>query len=245
MITRHGAGSAGLVFALQLVACGAVAHPAGALTERQRALDDATGLLWQPVGARAPKPPATSPTLATPPVPAQAPATDAPSAGSRQWPPVSPTASGPRPLASGGVAARPPLAAPSPGAPPVAMAPHRRIPDAIEGDSPPVPGTDALAGLAIEGRLRVLDGRQAPFRLLATRMGSGSARAQLVRRGAPPAAGGTAAWFEPGDSPAPGWRLVTVAGPEILLLTPDGNPLRLNLEAGAAPRLPDTARPGH
>jgi len=118
--------------------------------------------------------------------------------------------------------------------------PHARIPDAIEGSAALPAGSDVLSTLTIETRLRVLDASACPFLLLATQLGDGSARAQLQRRGAAGATAAGAAWYERGDAPAPGWQLIDIGTDTALLLTPQGDPLRLqrSAAAGAAAKRP-------
>jgi len=132
-------------------------------------------------------------------------------------------------------------AQPAPGAelpPPVHLTPPRqaRIPDAIEGSAALPTGSDVLSTLTIETRLRVLDGSACPFLLLATQVGDGTARAQLQWRLGGGAAAAGAAWYERGEAPAPGWQLIDVGVDAALLLTPQGNPLRLqrSLAPGAS-----------
>lgn len=215
-----------------LRADGALAQASAPPSDHQRALDDAAALLN-------PLPAAGLPTAANP-----ARASAASAAGSSRQAVAAPPAVS-RPEAAVAAGAGRPAAADRQGPAPATAVLRRRIPDAIEGNGSPAPGMDGLAGLAIEGRLRVLDGRQAPFLLLATRIGSSGARAQLMRRGLGASPSGTPAWFEPGDSPAPGWRLVNVAAEQILLLTPDGNPLRLNIDAGTAAATANSSAIGH
>lgn len=260
-LVRWGAGALvmiGIIAALQLRPR-PVAANGGPQAERRRALDAATALLWPShdsagypaagtatAGGAEPAP-AGAPSEAAQAAPAAATvaAAGAPSPGARAVPPAdsaperapSPVRPHPdtapppaRPTPTG--AARPDGMGRRAPAPPGPVAARRRIPDAIEGGTLTAPGGDGLQSLAIEGRLRVLSGAKAPFRLLATRVGSGTARAQLAPRGATGDA--TASWFEPGDSPAPGWRVLAIAGPDALLLTPGGSLLRLRLAAPAS-----------
>lgn len=195
-----------------------------AQTARQRALDDAATLLALPAG-RGGSATRVALALAEPALePYRASGAAAPAPGT---PPVGALAE------SAASAAAVPRPAGLAGAPPG----RARIPDTIEGSSALSSGTDALMSLTINARLRVVDGRGGPFRLLATRPGDdgGPARAQLQRRGA------TAAWFERGESPAPGWQLVDISPSDVLLLTPQGNPMRLTRDAsepGPAPGAP-------
>jgi hypothetical protein len=109
---------------------------------------------------------------------------------------------------------------------------HHEIPVSIEG-LPSLPeGGDGLAGIVVHASLRVLDGNNSPFRLLATRLDNGSARAQLQEHDATGRVLASNGWLAAGDSPAPGWQVLKVTPASVLLLTPFGNPLRLYLAMG-------------
>jgi len=98
------------------------------------------------------------------------------------------------------------------------------IPDLIEGEAMPRPGTDALAGVQIEGSLRLADPAGAPFKVGRIRAGA-RPQAELVAIDADgnPSGG----WHEVGAALAGGWVVLQI-GPEFVdLLTPRGNPLRL------------------
>jgi hypothetical protein len=108
---------------------------------------------------------------------------------------------------------------------------HNFIPAGIEdGTARPAPG-DALYGLTVRGALRVIDDADCPFALSATRSDGGRTRAQIRSARSQGASGATAGWFEAGDSPWPGWRLLKVAPTEVQVLDPQGNSVRLRVDA--------------
>ena len=110
-----------------------------------------------------------------------------------------------------------------------------RIPDIIEGGWSPAKDSDALADLTVNARLRVLDGSGGPLRLLAVHLHDGDPRAQLQRRAASGANGADPGWYEVGASPLAGWRLLEVLPSDVLVLTPQGRPMRIHIESPPAP----------
>jgi hypothetical protein len=119
----------------------------------------------------------------------------------------------------------------------------KTIPDAIEGAEVPHATGDALDGVAVMASQRVQDGGGCPFVLVATRTNDGTPRAQLRRRDLAQPGTATAGWLEIGDGPAPGWHLLSISRDDVLLLTPQGSPLRLRMAAsnGSGPGGSSTA----
>jgi hypothetical protein len=125
---------------------------------------------------------------------------------------------------------------PAPHAPPpeVQTAPGAlRIPDAIEGAVAPPGAIDALSALTVSTYLRTLDGRSAPFALESIRTNPGPARVRIQLRSSASAALAPAAWYEIGEAPLPGWRIVSITANSLVVLTPLGNPMRLGMSADA------------
>lgn len=101
------------------------------------------------------------------------------------------------------------------------------IPESIEGSRPRHDSEDALESLSVRASLRTIDSDNAPYVLQALREGANVVQAQLLQRNPNGSLTALPGWFSSGDSPAPGWRLLTVDKREAILLTPVGNILRL------------------
>jgi hypothetical protein len=114
-----------------------------------------------------------------------------------------------------------------------AGAPRRPIPDRIEGTAPSRRDTDALVAVTIDSGLRLVDERDAPFRLSEVRNTPGAARAHFAPRDGNPSYPVPAGWLEVGESPINGWRIVRIESGAVVLLTPAGNPMRLRVAGGA------------
>jgi hypothetical protein len=130
---------------------------------------------------------------------------------------------------------------PSAGTPSWPIAPPAsagRIPDAIEGVASGRRDADALASLTIDAQVRMLDGQVAPFLAQAVKTAPQPARVQLRPRAPDARAQADGGWFEVGDAPAPGWRIVRIDERQVDLLTPLGNPVRLRVA-------PDAVAPGN
>jgi hypothetical protein len=109
------------------------------------------------------------------------------------------------------------------------------IPDRIEGERAFRASQDALASVRISTSLGLWQGPQAPFQLLAIRTGPGPARVQLRHRDVQGPFSGMPGWFELGEAPIAGWRLVQIAPQGVVLLSPMGNLLHLGFDPEVLP----------
>jgi hypothetical protein len=108
------------------------------------------------------------------------------------------------------------------------------IPDAIEGVSVPSQRGDALEAFTISSALHTIDGDHGLFALTSIQGNLGVRRIHLSARGADGAMRELPGWLEPGDVPAPGWRVMAVGDSDAILLTSIGNFLRLRLASDGA-----------
>jgi hypothetical protein len=103
------------------------------------------------------------------------------------------------------------------------------IPDSIEGVRTGSPHGDALAAYTISAGLRTLESAHSPLLLASIRGGPEPLRAHFNERDALGAWQEVPGWFEVGESPVGGWRLLAISVREVTLITPVGNLLRLRL----------------
>jgi len=102
--------------------------------------------------------------------------------------------------------------------------PRAPIPDRIEAPSPAT-SDDPLQDMALQATLLTLSPALSSWDLLGVRADHGSPQARLGRRGG----AGDGTWFEPGDSPAPGWMLVGVGADFATLMSSHGNLVHLSI----------------
>jgi len=111
-----------------------------------------------------------------------------------------------------------------------AMRPLRRarearppIPERIE-DTSNTSGSDPLQAMMAQATVLMLSAQSLPWVLLEVRTSSEPAQARLA------GASKDGAWFEPGDSPTPGWMLVRVEPHSATLMSHSGEFVQLPLE---------------
>jgi hypothetical protein len=112
------------------------------------------------------------------------------------------------------------------------------IPEQIESDSA-APGADPLKEMSLLGSLLTLSPASFPCVLLEVRADQAPPQARLTQGSGTEASAG--AWFEPGDSPAPGWMLVSVAADSAMVMSSRGNLVRLSVVSSSTKAGEDAA----
>ncbi|MBV8441194.1 MAG: hypothetical protein JO312_11675, partial [Hyphomicrobiales bacterium] len=97
------------------------------------------------------------------------------------------------------------------------------IPERIE-DTSNTSGSDPLQAMMAQATVLMLSAQSLPWVLLEVRTSSEPAQARLA------GASKDGAWFEPGDSPTPGWMLVRVEPDSATLMSQSGEFVQLPLE---------------
>jgi len=123
--------------------------------------------------------------------------------------------------------------------PPASMLPSRktaelrpRIPDKIEGTGPLSSDDDALSSMTLEANLITIDATHAPLVLRDVR--SSQTPPQVRLEPSHGSSGSDSAWFEPGDSPTPGWMLVHIDLDAATLMSVHGDLVRLHVDPAPA-----------
>jgi hypothetical protein len=116
------------------------------------------------------------------------------------------------------------------------------IPEQIE-DASTASGSDPLEEMSLQGNLLTLSPALFPWVLLEVRAEQVPPQARLRLSQSSESATSDGAWFEPGDSPAPGWMLVCIETDSATVMSPRGNLVQLSV-ASTSNRAAEPARAG-
>jgi len=121
--------------------------------------------------------------------------------------------------------------------------PRPPIPDQIEQPAPLSSSGDTLQSMTLQANLILMDRALAPLVLQEVRFAQSPPQARLGHDRA--LSEGDGAWFEPGDTPAPGWMLVRIDADSATLMSAHGDLVQLPLDSANAKEANSHVRGGN